>query len=310
MNKLYHNPSHPAAYGGRKILAKASKASLRDTEKYLMSNKVYRKFRQNRTKFDRARIFVTSIGHQYQADLMDLQKYAQQNRKFRYLLVVVDGFSRYVFARPLKRKTGPIVAEALNDIFSELKTKGQLGERVLFATDLGTEFWNASAEHIYEQFNIAHFALRPPKKCSLAENAGRYLLDRVYKHMYHTGRNEWVDQLKDFVKAKNARPIKSLGNLAPKDVTFGNQSAVYKSLYEEATDKTEKEPLTIGQKVQIAVDRLPFHKSFHGYFSEKVYVVKKRVSYGGIYRYTLTDPEDNMEISGTYYVHELLPFKE
>jgi hypothetical protein len=201
---------------------------------------------------------------------MDLQKFAHLNRGHHYILIVVDVFSRLTLARPLKSKTGPRVAAALLDVFSELKARDQLGQQVLLATDLGTEFWNSHTKKVFKEFNISHFPLRAPLKCNFAENAGKYLLDRLYKHMFYTGENKWIDRLDDFVKAKNSRKNRSLGDIAPKDVNFENQASVYNHLYSEEGHQ-EKNPLKVGQKVQLSLDRLPFHKSFFGYFSEKVY---------------------------------------
>ena len=48
---------------------------------------------------------------------MDLKKYVKQNKDYRYILVVLDIFSRFAWARPLKKKTGVEVSNALNDIF-------------------------------------------------------------------------------------------------------------------------------------------------------------------------------------------------
>jgi hypothetical protein len=308
MDAIYHNPAHYAAFGGRDVLQHASQSTRAKAEQYLLKNPVYRKFRQARKKFDRARIFVSSIGHQFQADLMDLQKFARQNKGYKYVLVVVDAFSRFTLARPLKNKSGPEVADAMASILAELRSRNKLGAIVLLATDLGTEFWNQYADVVYKKFNVNHFALRAPKKCGIAENSGRYLINRIYQHMEHKSQNKWVDLLPDFVKAKNARPNKTLG-MAPADVNFENQATVYEKLYPPPTSKPQT-PLPIGTKVNMAMDTLPFHKSYHGYYSDKVFVVKHRVNYDGIYRYTLLDPEDNMEISGTFYAQELLALKE
>jgi transposase InsO family protein len=307
---IYHQPEHPAAFGGRDVFRKAAKLTSAKAQKLLLSDKTYRKYKRPKVKFERARVFVSSIGHQFQADLMDLQKFAHLNKGYNYLLIVVDAFSRLTLARPLKRKTGPQVASALHDVFSELKGKDLLGEQVLLATDLGTEFWNSHTKQVFKDFSISHFALRAPKKCSFAENAGRYLLDRMYKYMHKSGENKWFDRLDDFVAAKNSRKNRSLGDIAPKDVNFANQASIYRRLYIDKKQTVEKSPLKVGQKVQLSLDRLPFHKSFHGYFSQKVYIIKHRINYNGIYRYTLIDSDDNVEISGTYYAKELLPFPE
>jgi hypothetical protein len=304
MEKIYHNPKHPAAFGGVRALQKAG--NFKNAKEYLLKNKTYRKFKQSKRKFQRARIFVSSMAHIFQADLMDMQKFSRKNQGYRYILILVDVFSRFLVAKPLKNKSADEVATALDEAFNYLKGDDLLAEYVMLGTDLGTEFWNTKTELIKEKYNIAHFPLRAPKKASLAEITGRYLIERIRKYMFANETEKWIDKLDDFVQARNSRKTKSLGNYAPKDVNYNNQAEVYETLYSDRFDRHKRKPLEIGAKVQIALERLPFHKSYHGYFSDKVYIVKHKNDYNGIFRYKIADSEDNIEIMGTYYADELL----
>ena len=310
MDTIYENPSHYAAYGGVKQLHSAVQqdSTKSEVEQFLDKNRTYRKFKKNKTNFKRVRIFALSLGVMFQSDLFDVQKLSRSNNGYRYILVVVDCFSRMIYARPLKRKTAQLTADAFNDIFTHLKNSGTLGARVLMGSDLGTEMYNTEVEKIYDKFEISHFALRAPKKASLAEISGRYLLDRIYKHLFSTGTKRWIDDLENFVNAKNTRPNRTLGGLSSSQVNFENQSTVYDNLYPDRFTRkvSKKPPLTIGTKVQLALDVLPFHKSFHGYFSDETYRIKHRHDYNGLFRYTIEDTVDDQEISGSYYREELL----
>ncbi|XP_053390384.1 uncharacterized protein LOC128553278 [Mercenaria mercenaria] len=53
------------------------------------------------------------------ADLFGMQKYAKWNEEYRYILPVIDTFSKYVWLRPLKSKTEVDVADAFKDILSK-----------------------------------------------------------------------------------------------------------------------------------------------------------------------------------------------
>jgi len=57
----------------------------------------------------------------WQADLLDLVKYQGSNSKTRYILVVVDVFSRYVFAEPCRTKESAIVEDAFLTILDRAK---------------------------------------------------------------------------------------------------------------------------------------------------------------------------------------------
>ena len=49
-------------------------------------------------------------------DLADMIKYAMYNDGLKYILVIVDVFSKYLWLWKLKGKTGESVAEALSNI--------------------------------------------------------------------------------------------------------------------------------------------------------------------------------------------------
>lgn len=235
---------------------------------------------------------------------------SKSNRGFRYILIVVDSLSRRIWAEPLKKKNAIDVSSALKRIFDSMKNDGILAEIALLSSDLGNEFWNVEVHKILEHFGISHFPLRPPLKCALVEGSGRWLMDRVYKHLHSESSTDWISQLPKFVHAKNSRKSRTLGGLAPIEVTYKNQGKVFDVLYPDRYKrlKAEKNPLTVGEKVQISTAKLPFAKSFHGYFSDKIYEVKRRHDYNGIFRYTLIDTTDNAEIAGTFHAAELQRF--
>ena len=53
------------------------------------------------------------------ADLIDMQAFSKDNNGIKYLLTVIDIFSKFVWIAPLKRKTGQEVANALSRILKE-----------------------------------------------------------------------------------------------------------------------------------------------------------------------------------------------
>ena len=308
MEKVYTDPSHPAAFGGTNLLYSAvkKKYSKHQVKKFLAKQKTYRKFRTKPSKIERARIFTSSVGQIYQLDIADMHRHTRYNKGSRYILALIDCFSRKLYARPLKQKSADQTAEALKDMFNEIKLEGNLLAHSYVGLDLGSEFWNKKVYSVFDDLRIHPYALRKPLKAAIVENAIRYLKDRIYKYVDSSGDRNWSDKLQSFVDAKNHRPLKSLGGLPPNGVTFENQVSVFDNLYPIKNVKKRPPPLTTGQKVQISLDKLPFSKSYDGFYSDKYYRVKRRRDHNGIFRYTLEDLDDGAEISGTFYVEELL----
>ena len=68
-------------------------------------------------KFQRRRVQVNGIDEVWAADLIDMQAFSKFNRGVKYILAVIDIFSKYGWLVPLKNKTGKAVANALKEIF-------------------------------------------------------------------------------------------------------------------------------------------------------------------------------------------------
>ena len=63
-----------------------------------------------RRKFNKRRVLVNGIDRIWAAGLVDMQAFSKFNRGVKYLLAVIDVFSKYGWLIPLKDKTGKSVA--------------------------------------------------------------------------------------------------------------------------------------------------------------------------------------------------------
>ena len=66
--------------------------------------------------FLRRRVVVENFCQQWQSDLVSMLPYRTINRNYSYIMTVIDCFSKFGWAVPLKRKTGLEVANALRSI--------------------------------------------------------------------------------------------------------------------------------------------------------------------------------------------------
>lgn len=71
--------------------------------------------------FQRNHVVSAGKNDLWLADLIDMVKFAKLNDSSKYILLVIDTFSKYVWLRPLKYRTGEEVARAFKDIFNESK---------------------------------------------------------------------------------------------------------------------------------------------------------------------------------------------
>ena len=67
----------------------------------------------NRRRFDKGTVFDKQVDDIWTADLVDMSPFSRLNKDYKYLLTVIDIFSKYGWIVPLKTKTGKEVAQAL-----------------------------------------------------------------------------------------------------------------------------------------------------------------------------------------------------
>lgn len=74
-----------------------------------------------RKNFKRRKYVMYGIADTLQADLIEMQPYEEENQGYRYILIVIDVFSKVAFAEPLKNKTGATVTKAMNSIIRKVQ---------------------------------------------------------------------------------------------------------------------------------------------------------------------------------------------
>ena len=157
-----------------------------------------------RNHFYRRNVHSTAVDEIWTADVVDMQRYASVNKGYKYILVVIDVFSRYAFARPLKTKSGFNTAEALKYIF---QSSGRTPRKLW--TDRGTEFYNANVryllngpqfyndnvEHVLRERNIQLYSTNNEPKAMIAERFIRTLRGKIESNFIVTQSTVWYNVL-------------------------------------------------------------------------------------------------------------------
>ena len=68
-----------------------------------------------RRRFDKRAVFATQVDDIWAEDLVDMSSFSRSNKGYKYLLTVIDVFSKYGWIVPLKTKTGKEVAQAFRN---------------------------------------------------------------------------------------------------------------------------------------------------------------------------------------------------
>src|SRR5277367_6378066 len=104
LEEIYYNPQNPASYGGVQALSKESGVSVKNVEKWLKSQSAYTLHKPARKRYLTRPYRVSGIDQLWQVDLADMQPLAPQNDGYRFILTVIDIFSRKGWAKAVKIK--------------------------------------------------------------------------------------------------------------------------------------------------------------------------------------------------------------
>lgn len=85
-------------------------------EKAGVVNEIHKSARRN---FPRRHVVVKGFDDLFMADLMDLQLYSKFNAGYNYVLTVINAFSKFTWAVPIKSKGSKDVTAAFEKILKE-----------------------------------------------------------------------------------------------------------------------------------------------------------------------------------------------
>ena len=150
---------------------------------------------------------------------MEVINIAKHNRGYRYLLTVVDVFSKNAWVQPVKNKTG----QAVTAPFEKILKGGR--KPINVQTDDCKEFYNKRFEALTKRKGIHHLSTSIDTKASVVERFNRTLKERL--HRYFTVKNtlNFAPVFQDLVKGYN-RSYHSSIKTAPNKVTEANSPEV------------------------------------------------------------------------------------
>jgi hypothetical protein len=236
---------------------------------------------------------VKGIDEIWAADLIDMQCYAKFNGDLKYLLTVIDVFSKYGWIVPLKSKTGVEVAEAFNKIFKE----GRRPEKLW--VDKGKEFYNKNVKALGAQL----YSVENEGKSCVVERWNRTMKERMFKYFTANNTRRYVDVISEMVDKYNNTRHSSIKMTPIAASEKKNERIVWFNLYgnEPAPKLTFK--FKVGDKVRITKKKGIFDKGFTPRWTEEVFTVSQ-VQYTDPPTYKITD-NNGEEIQGTFYEQEL-----
>ena len=241
-------------------------------------------------KFNKRKVYSQFKVNIWGVDLADMQSLSRKNKGIKYLLCVIDLYSKYAFVIPLKDRKGISIANAFNKIIKQSNRKPNK-----IWVDQGGEFYNHNLKKWLSDNDIIMYSTYNEGKSVVAERFIRTLKNKLYKHMTATGKNVYSDVLDDIVNEYNNTKHNTI-KMKPKDV--GDNKRVY---IDKHTEKDSR--FKVGDRVRISKFKNIFAKGYTPNWSREIFIVNK-INDTVPYTYNIKDLNDE-EIIGSFYDREL-----
>jgi hypothetical protein len=198
-----------------------------------------------------------------------MQTYSRQNRAYRYILIIVDVFTRKAYVQPLKTKSKDEVTTAFRAVGA------QHGFPELLISDNGSEFLNRSFSQLLKKHNTYHQTNEPGYHPTLGiiDRFSRTFKETIFKYFTQHDTVNWIDNVYKFAEMYNKTPHTSLNNIRPIDVNKHRTEIMNINIVK--TEDKSKHQFKIGQIVRKRLKKPVFTKGYRQSWSQRTYIIKE-----------------------------------
>ena len=132
--------------------------------------------------FSKRTVISNGIDKIWAADLVEMQKLSKWNKRIKYLLMVIDVFSKYGWIKPLKDKKTESVSKAFDEIFKSKRKPNMLW------TDKGSEFISKHFKGFLSKKGINLYHSENEEKLNIVERWNKTIKNKMWI-MFTTSNN-------------------------------------------------------------------------------------------------------------------------
>ena len=205
-------------------------------------------------------------------DILDLKDYgSENNRGYRYVLVIIDNFSKFGWTIPLKNKNAQRIKDCFENILISSKRKPNLIE-----SDRDKGFYNNIFQDFLNKNDIKLYSRDSSFGSVFIERFNRTIRDLLKKPVFEKGDGNWIDVLQTITKQYNRR-IHSSTKLTPTQASLEkNEGYVYINLLDKR--KKIKPRYEIGDLVRTADLKKTFSKGDTTNWSYRLYKITEIIN--------------------------------
>ena len=254
--------------------------------------------------FQKRSVVSNGIDEIWAADLVEMQNFSKWNIGIKYLLMVIDVFSKYGWIRGLKDKKTETVSKAFDDIF-----KSKRKPRMLW-TDKGSEFISKHFKDFLKREGMKLYHTENEEKSSVVERWNKTMKNRMWKMLTVNNNTVYWNKIDKLVDDYNNNTHSSI-KMSPVEASKKkNESKVWFNLYGDSIYlKPGKSTFAIGNRVRISkYKRKVFDKGYTPNWTEEIFVIDKVLPTKPV-KYSIVDTMGE-SIKGSFYEQELQKAKQ
>ena len=256
LKQYYNDPKFSGSFAGKHSFYRALKkdnvaVKKSDIDRYLKSDDAYTLHKPNERPKRFRRVYTKGIGYLYQIDLCDMSALAEQNKGYKWIINVMDTFSKKLWAYKTKNKKGNTITNILRHLLTS-------NTPIKLETDDGKEFKNTHFRALLRRLKIKTYSISSDRKCALIERLNRTLKTRMYRAFTARGSHTWYDILDNLVNGYNNSYHRSI-KCTPNEVNHSNEAVIRSRLF--PPEKPRLPPkLNVGASVRITRKKSIFRK--------------------------------------------------
>ena len=234
LSALYYDPSFPGSFAGLPTFFRHAKVKIpsltrKDVDKWKEHDLlVAKRSRITKPKIRRS-VLVFNPNQIWEGDLVDMSSSnIRMNRNVRYLLLLVDQFTKKLYCEPIfgGTKAPPKVIDAFKEIFAHTTSRPKF-----IYTDQGSEFIAGEVKkYLNDRQGIKTFTTKDKDiKCSIVERAIRTLKGRLFTYI-DAGHIRYLDALPKIVAGINGTQGRTT-KIAPDKIDPVNVGEARQNIY-------------------------------------------------------------------------------
>ena len=225
------------------------------------------------------KIVYNHIDEIWSIDLADMVDYKTSNNKgFRYIFVIIDNYSKHLWAIPLKNKYSQTITNEFSNILTKSKRKP-----LKLKNDRGLEFYNSIFQNFLKSRNIQHYSRFTDKGPSIAERVIRTIRNLLKKPVFEKGKADWLSELPSVIKQYNNTFHHSI-KMTPVQASEKVNEKIFSNLRDDR--EVRKPKFKLGQLVRTADIKGVFSKGDSTNYSYKLYTITE-INYDTIPSYRI-----------------------